>query len=210
MNDKKILISLKNGQKAYEKIVGQKIHYVYFKDNKYQEIIFIPKKQNFMHLCGIHYHDPKSGDKVSATKFYDLLRENKINIKGIVKKQPAEQKLQVIHQLNDLTTCNLRIIDKQTIYLKLVFERAIRSRRQVFALTLTSKSDTDHYVPCSLLNLKTGQKGKHIDKGHAVHCIYSVDVHTKDIQILCRTDEFNRYDEANAYPYGEEAYVFVK
>lgn len=201
MNDKKTLESLQNGQAAYEKVVNKELHYVYFKNNKYHELVFKPRKQNFLHLCGIEYYDPKKGNKYSPAQFYDFLKRNKISTKGIVKKESAVQKLQIIDQLNDLITCNLRIIDELSTYLNLVFYRAIRSRRRVFALALAKGNNSGVYVPSSLLNLKGNPKGDTIKSGHPVHCIYSVDSKSKNIHILCKTAEFIEYEKTNKYPY---------
>lgn len=201
MNDKKTLDALQDGLTAYEKIVDKELHYVYFKNNQYHELIFKPHKRNFLHLCGIDYYDPRTGKKLSANRFYDTLKDMKISPKGIVKKGYADQKLQIIDQLKDLTTCNLRIIDQKTVYLKLVFHKAIRSRKQVFALALETESNSHHYIPSSLLNLKTADKGKSIKAGHPVHCIYSVESKTKNIQHLCKTPDFIEYEKTNTYFY---------
>ena len=204
MNDQNTLSALQKGQAAYEKIVNKELHYVYLKNNKYQELVIHPKKHNFLHLCGINYFDPKTGKKYNANQFYDFLKKNKINLQGIVKKSSAEQKLQIIDQLNDLTKCNLRIIDDKTTYFNLVFYRGIRSSKRIFALALENESRSDHWVPSSLLNLKNGSKGTTIKKGNPVHCIYSVESKLKIIQPLCKTEEFIEYETKNEYIYRAE------
>lgn len=201
MNDNKTLISLHKGQAAYEKVINKQLYYVYFKNNRYYELIVKPKKENFLHLCGIQYFDPKNGERYSAKQFYDFLKKNKISIKGIIKNEAADQKLQIIDQLIDLTTCNLRIIDEKHTYLNLLFFKAIRSRRKVFALALENKNFSDEYVPSSLLNLKSNPKGDTINSGYPVHCIYSMDSKTKHIHFFCRTAEFISYEKTNTYPY---------
>ena len=197
MDAKKTLEALQKGLQAYEKVVDKEIHYVYYKSGKYYELVFKPHKGNFMHLCGVEYIDPKTKRKYKAIPFYNSLKANKLSPKGIEKKGYAEQKLQVIDQLKDLTTCNLRIIDKTTTYLNLVFSHGIRSRKKIFALALEHASS--HYIPTSLLNLRSNPKGNTIDNGHAVHCIYSVD--PKGVVILCKAPEFEEYEKTRAYPY---------
>lgn len=201
MNDKKTLDALQDGLAAYETIVNKELHYVYYKNMQYHELVFKPHRRNFIHLCGIDYYDPNTGRKLSAKNFYDTLKSKKVSIKGIVKKGYADQKLEIIDQLKDLTTCSLRIIDEKSTYLNLVFYRAIRSRKQVFALALESEVSSGHYVPCSLLNLKNTSKGNSIKSGHAVHCIYSVDSRTNNIQHLCKKTEFIEYEKTNTYLY---------
>ncbi|PEF33675.1 PBECR4 domain-containing protein [Bacillus wiedmannii] len=201
MNDNKTLDSLQDGLAAYEKIVNKELHYVYYKNNQYYELVFKPHKRNFIHLCGIDYYDPKTGQKFNAIRFYDALKSKKISIKGIVKKSYADQKLQIIDQLKDLTTCSLRIIDEKATYLNLVFYRAIRSRKKIFALALENEARSGFYVPCSLLNLKNTSKGNSIKAGYPVHCIYSVDSKTRNVQSLCKTPEFLQYEESHTYLY---------
>lgn len=203
MNDKQTLDSLKKGQVAYEQVVNKEIHYVYLhkKTNLYHELIFTPKKENFLHLCGIDYYNSKTGQKYSAKQFYDLLKKDRIDIKGINKKNTANQKLQVIQELKDLTTChNLRIVDEKTVYLNLVFDKAIRSRKNIFGLAL-ERAHSGSFVPKSLLNLKSNPKGPTFKPGHPVHCIYIVDKISKDMQVLCRTVEFIEYEKKKTYPY---------
>lgn len=203
MNDKQTLDSLKKGQEAYEQVVNKEIHYVYLhsKTKLYHELIFTPKKENFLHLCGIDYRDVKTGRGYSPKQFYDLLKKDRINMNGVTKKNTANQKLQVIHELKDLTACqNLRIVDEKTFFLNLVFDKAIRTRRNVFGLAL-ERSYAGSFVPKSLLNLKSNPGGPTLKPGHLVHCIYIVDKKEKNMQVLCRTAEFVEYEKTKTYPY---------
>jgi hypothetical protein len=201
MNAKKTIESLKKGQTAYEKVVNQELHYVYLneKTNTYDELVFKPHKHNFLHLCGINYYD--SGKEVNANQFYDFLKQDRINNDGIQKKVYADQKLLIIAKLEDLLDCNeLRIIDERAVYLKLVFEKAIRSRRQVFGLCLENDR-SGAYFPLSLLNLKSNPKAAPLKKGHPVHCIYSVDSTTRTIRIICNNTDFEEYEKKHTYTY---------
>lgn len=204
MNDTKTLSSLKSGQAAYETVVDKEIHYVYLneKSNTYHELVFKAHKHNFLHLCGVDYYDPKTRRKYSAKQFYEFLKTNRISIEGIKKKGYSDQKLQIISQLKDLTRCEtLRIIDKETVYLNLVFDRAIRSRRKVFGLALENDRHSGCFFPLSLINLKSNPKGDTLDKGHPVQCIYTVESKARVVKHLCRTLAFKEYEEKNTYHY---------
>ncbi|WP_411335137.1 PBECR4 domain-containing protein (plasmid) [Metabacillus indicus] len=198
MDEKKTMESIKDGFNAYEKIVDKEIHYVYFKENKYQEIVFKPKKANFMHLCGISYKGMR------PAQFYNALKTNKVSPKNIIKKSDGstDQKLQIIKYLNELTTCNIRIIDERSSYLNFSFDKGIRSRKLIFCLAI-ERINSDTFAPTSLLNLKSN-KGKTVKNGFPVHCIYSVDSSSKDIQIMCKSSEFMQYETNNTYFYKNE------
>lgn len=200
MDTKKTLETLTDGLAGYELIVDKEVHYVYLKKNRYHELVLKPHKRNFLHLTGIKYIDVKTGRKVSASKFYDVLKNKKVDPKGIKKTTYTDQKLQVISHLKELVGCNLRIIDEQSTYLNLSFSHAIRTRRKVFCLTLENFNG-DYFVPVSLLNIKNGPKGNTIKSGHPVDCIYIVDKKEKNIQILCRTKQFIDYEEKHGYTY---------
>ncbi|CAM3284871.1 hypothetical protein FITA111629_14620 [Filibacter tadaridae] len=81
--------------------------------------------------------------------------------------------------------CTVSIIDERTVYLNLSFEKAIRSRKQIFCLSLIM-THNQFYVPNSLLNLRF-DKGINIHKGYPFCCIYSIDART----ILCEVEEFD-------------------
>lgn len=189
MNDKRTIEKLQQGLTAFESVVNKEIHYVYFKEGLYHELVFKAKKANFMHLCGIEYQNPITKQMMRPSQFYAALKSNKVSSNGILKKSFTDQKLQIISCLEDLTKCTVSIIDERTVYLNLSFEKAIRSRKQIFCLSLIRISD-EIYVPNSLLNLRSA-KGKSIHKGYPVSCIYSVDERTKNKTILCEVDEFN-------------------
>lgn len=204
MDEKKTMESLLDGFNAYEKFVNKEMHYVYLKNGSYHEIVFKAKKENFMHLCGVKYKDPKTKRILSANHFYNALKGSKISSKGIQKKPDGttNQKLQVIKNLNDLTTCTVRVIDESTSYLNLSFDGALRSRRQVFCVALESIGKKT-FIPSSLLNLKSS-KGQTIKAGYPVHCIYSVDISTKNMHIVCKTPEFVQYEALKTYPYNSK------
>ncbi|MEK5038463.1 PBECR4 domain-containing protein [Sporosarcina sp. FSL K6-3457] len=189
MNDKRTIERLLQGLVAFEKVVDTEIHYVYFKEGSYYELIFKPQKSNFMHLCGVEYKNPKSKQPMRPSQFYSALKARKISPEGILKTTFTDQKLQVISCLDDLTKCTVRIIDDRTVYLNLSFDKGIRSKKQIFCLALVRRHN-DLYAPNSLLNLKSS-KGNTIKNGYPVHCIYKVDPHSLGKIILCQTDEFD-------------------
>lgn len=126
---------------------------------------------------------------MKPTQFYAALKSNKVSPEGILKKSFTDQKLQIINCLEDLTKCTVSIIDERTVYLNLSFKKAIRSRRQIFCLSLIRAQD-EFYVPNSLLNLRS-DKGKNIHKGYPVCCIYSIDGPKMNRTILCEVEEFD-------------------
>jgi phage-Barnase-EndoU-ColicinE5/D-RelE like nuclease4 len=198
MDAKKIIQVLRKGQSAYEKVVGQEIHYVYrhTKTNDYKELIFKPKKQNFLHLCGLKYCD-SNGKEVNAKQFYNFLKQRKIKISGIKKAGYTDQKLQVIGELENLLDCStLRIVDETTSYCNVDFEKSIRSSREIFALGLGLYSNGSDYYPKTLFNLKSNRPKL---KSHPVQCIYTV--HKNNVNVICRTTEFEEYEKKHTYHY---------
>lgn len=199
MDDKRTMEALQKGLAGYEKVVDKEIHYVYLKDRRYHELVFKPHKRNFMHLCGVEYF--KSEKKVTAYTFYEELKAKRVDIQGIRKKSYTDQKLEILDQLKDLITCNLRILDKKTTYSHLTFTHGIRSRKKIFCLALENEETSGHFIPSSLLNLRNNSKGNSIKPGHPVDCIYTVDDKMQSIQILCQTAQFIEYEKTNTYIY---------
>lgn len=201
MNEIETMNALKKGIEAYSKIVNKEIHYVFLKNKKYYELVFKAHKNNFMHLCGVTYIDPKTKQEYTPARFYDALKKNKLSPKGIRKKDDGttELKLAVIEQLKLLTTCNIRIIDSRTTYLQLSFDKGIRSNQAIFCLGLENTIKGD-YVPSTLLNLKTMKRAS-IKTGLPVHCVYSIDFYSSDINYICKKEEFVEYEKRHMYPY---------
>ncbi|GKV68909.1 hypothetical protein NCCP2716_14070 [Sporosarcina sp. NCCP-2716] len=197
MSNNNLLKKLQNGLREYDKIVDKHIVYVYLVDGKYRELHFKPAKSNFMHLCGIEYRDKKNGEKMNAIQFYKALQKNKISPNGITKKSFTDQKLQIINCISDLTNCTVRILDGQVTFLHLSFDKAIRSKKQIFCLSLIRKQGTS-YVPNSLLNLRS-DKSHAIGKGHPVHRIFLLDHSTNNAKTICQTSEFDVL-KYNNYP----------
>lgn len=185
-----VLVKLRAGLNEYEKVVNQQIVYVYYRNGSYKELEFQPTKSNFMHLCGIDYQDVKSSRKMSPIQFYEALKKNKISANGITRKPFTDQKLQILSCLTDLTRCSISILDGQVTFLNLSFDKAIRSKKQLFCLALIRKQDNT-YVPNSLLNLRT-DKTQSIGKGFPVHQIYKINKETNEKEVICQTDDYDK------------------
>ena len=184
------------GFSSYEQIVNKEIHYIYKKNDKYHEIILKAKKNGFMHLCGLNYRDPKTNKVVQPSHFYSLVKSKKISPSHLVEKKDGTTilKLKVIENLKDLLTANIGIIDNQVTFSNLNFDKAIRSRKQIFALTLTEeKKGTGIYVPVSLLNLKT-DKSNSVKTIYEVHCIFSKSRNEEDFYYY-ESEEYKEYKQ---------------
>ncbi|PJO43409.1 PBECR4 domain-containing protein [Lysinibacillus xylanilyticus] len=166
---------IQKGIAAYETFVNKEVHYVYKKDGAYKEVVLNAKKKEFMHFCGVSYLDLRTKKKVSAPHFYNLAKANRISPSFLIEKEDGttNQKLEVIGNLADILTPNVRVIDGQVTFFNFSFDMALRSRRQIIALSLIKENvKTDFYVPFSLLNLQT-DKANSLRKSYEVHCIYS-------------------------------------
>ncbi|MCR8967266.1 PBECR4 domain-containing protein [Streptococcus zalophi] len=139
----------------------------YCTDDKKIDVYF--SYSNFMHLCGIDY------EKGSHSFFNDCF-SNKIVLQAIkIKKDGTTlQKLQTLTSIRDLIGKHVRLVTRGT-YLYLSFDYALRTNKQILALTLLN----DHHkiVPQSLLNLK---RQKSFPKGDIVRCIYAKDLSTHE------------------------------
>lgn len=202
-NNKEMMEAINKGFHGYEKVVDREIHYVYLnKSKRYQELVLKPHAKNFMHLCGVKYYSPK-GKKLKVDEFYIGLKRGRLTPNGLRKADATtDLKIGVLPELNQLTYCDsLRIIDTPTTYAKNYFTHAIRTRRKIFVLGLECEGKSGHFVPKSLLNIKSDPRTKAIASGHQVHCIYSVDISTKNIQIICKNADFIEYEKSNTYAY---------
>lgn len=189
-----MLKKIQQGFQAYSQIVNKEIHYAYKVNGEYEEIILKAKKQDFMHLCGVEYLDPKNNRNVSANHFYSLLESNKVSSSYLIEKRDGttELKLNVIDNLKELLTSNIRIIDRQVTFSNLSADRLLRSRREIFALALRPEGPrTNKYSPLSLLNLKTTKAGL-LKKSFEVEGIYSKS-RTQGMHIYYETENFQKF-----------------
>ena len=120
-------------------------------------------KSNFMHLCGINYTK-------GTEKFFDDCLDDHLDIDSIhVKKDGTTmQKLQILSSIFELTSSHVRLTGPGT-FLLLRFDNALRTNKQILALTL--KSTDRKIVPQSLLDLK---KMNSFPIGEVVTKIYAI------------------------------------
>lgn len=87
------------------------------------------------------YFDPKTRKPATAKHFYELVKDNKVNAENIAVKKDGTtgQKLQVIRELKSLLTADVRVIDGYVMFYNFSFEKRLRSKRQIFALSLVEE-----------------------------------------------------------------------
>lgn len=167
----KYLSAIKIAGESYQNIfVGKRLRF-YTSSKKYIELI--AEKSNFMHLCGVKY-------TTGSINFYKDVLNNKIDVNKILVKTDGTtfQKLQVIANLKDLVSKHVQLVEHQH-FLYLEFDYALKTNKQILALTLIDKN----YIirPQSLLNLKNTNKRL---RGKNIVRIDSEDLKTKIIDRL--------------------------
>lgn len=127
---------------------------------------------NYMHLCGLSYSK-------GAEKFFIDCLDNKVDLKCIKVKDDGTtmQKLTVLVFISELTGSHLRLTGSGR-YLKLSFDYALRTKKQILAVTL--KDTSNKIVPQSLLDLKSTNN---FPSGEVVSQVYSVNLVTKEIKV---------------------------
>ncbi|MCW9718089.1 PBECR4 domain-containing protein [Avibacterium sp. 21-599] len=111
-----------------------------------ENISIIFKRSNFMHLCGIKYND-------GANEFFNAATNHKLDLKKIKVKKDGITflKLSLLKSIEYLLSSEIILTDN-AIYLHIAFDKALKTKKQIFSLTL--KSNNAFFVPQSLLNLK--------------------------------------------------------
>ena len=149
----------------------------YFKDNFFgKKVVYCTRNQkvsvyfsesNFMHLCGLYY------SRGAKNFFLDCL-DKKLDVSSLLVKKDGTtfQKLAILNSVTELTSSHVRLTGSGR-YLYLEFDYALRTKKQILALTL--KDMSKKIVPQSLLDLK---KKRDFPKGEAVIKIYAVDFYT--------------------------------
>lgn len=139
---------------------------IYFTEKETTSVIF--KRSNFMHLCGIHY---ESG----ATEFFNLALLKQIDLSKVFIKNDGTtfQKLSVLSSIDFLINPEITL-SSGAIYLNLSFDKALRTKTKVFALTLIN--DEHLFIPQSLLNLRAMNN---FPKGNKIIGIKSVHLEDK-------------------------------
>ncbi|WP_455224948.1 PBECR4 domain-containing protein [Granulicatella sp.] len=149
----------------------------YFKDNFFgKKVVYCTRNQkisvyfsesNFMHLCGLHY------SRGAKNFFLDCL-DKKLDVSSLLVKKDGTtfQKLAILNSVTELTSPHVRLTGSGR-YLYLEFDYALRTKKQILALTLIDTSKK--IVPQSLLDLK---KKRDFPKGEDIIKIYAVDFYT--------------------------------
>ena len=139
---------------------GKKV--VYCTSNQKVAVYF--SESNFMHLCGLYY------SRGVKNFFLDCL-DKKLEVSSVLVKKDGTtfQKLAILNSITELTSPHVRLTGSGR-YLYLEFDYALRTKKQILALTLIDTSKK--IVPQSLLNLK---KKREFPKGESVIKIYAVD-----------------------------------
>ncbi|MBC2137438.1 hypothetical protein HCA93_14125 [Listeria innocua] len=179
---------LKNGQQFFKQyFINHKVVYLYIKDGQLKHFVVSMSKANFMHLCGVSYkHGPKS--------FYDGLKRNQLKLNLITFKEDgtSRQKISALSMIEELINTNVRVCE-QGRYLHLSFDRALRSNKNLVALTLISKQA--QFLPNSLLNLKSSKPIGFPISYEVVH-VFKVSNITKEKQIVlpCKDEYLKKVD----------------
>lgn len=123
---------------------------------KTQTISIKFQKHNFMHLCGIKYQGgPNSFFEAAISGRLDL---NKMKVKTNDNGKPdgtTDLKLSVLTYITDLISNKISITGRVIFSENLSYDKSIRTRKQIFALSLITDEEEGYYVPNSFLNLKT-------------------------------------------------------
>lgn len=154
------LDSFRNAATFFDKHFVQKT-VIYSTDS---EDIFVQfSASNFMHLCGISYVQ-------GAEKFFRDCLSHKLVLEDMQIKRDGTtfQKLQVLNSVSDLIGPHVRLTPGGH-YLYLDFDYALRTKKQILAMTL--KDLSGNVVPQSLLNLR---QMKSFPVGEDIIGIYSM------------------------------------
>ena len=150
----------------------------YFKDNFFgKKVVYCTRNQkvsvyfsesNFMHLCGLYY------SRGAKNFFLDCL-DKKLDASSLLVKKDGTtfQKLAILNSVTELTSSHVRLTGSGR-YLYLEFDYALRTKKQILALTL--KDTSKKVVPQSLLDLKNKRD---FPNGEAVIKIYAVDFYSR-------------------------------
>lgn len=119
---------------------------------------------HFSHLCGIKYND-------GAKQFFKAVMSKKLDLSKAKINETTELKLIVLKSIRFIISEHVQLTEN-AFYLHLDFDKAIKTNKLIFALTLKFNHQNELF-PNSLLNLKT-MKG--FPKGEKVISIKSIDL----------------------------------
>ncbi|HDL4709156.1 TPA: hypothetical protein RSW02_002662, partial [Mannheimia haemolytica] len=136
---------------------------------KTQEISIIFKRSNFMHLCGIKYTD-------GASEFFNAAISNNLDLAKMNVKSDGTTflKLSLLNSVSFLLTPEM-CLTEGGIYLNIRFDKSLKTKKQIFALTLINQNHV--FIPNSLLNLK---KMNDFPNGERVVSIKSIGLLTNE------------------------------
>ena len=103
---------------------------------KYRSIELTSIKSNFMHLCGVNY-------RWGAHRFFDDILSHRLKLDDISIKNDGTtyQKLRVIDNLPELLSKHVRLVTSGK-FLFLKYDYALRTSKQILALTLVSNKNS--------------------------------------------------------------------
>lgn len=138
---------------------------------------FAPR--NFAHLCGVKY-------TTGANNFVNDLMAHRLKQTNVIFDETPKQvlaKAEVITGLPNLLRPGVRVSEHGS-FLKLHFDKAIRTNRNILALTLINAGNT-YLIPNSLINLRMSKEDANaFMHNYPVKHIYTIDDHTGNQQLL--------------------------
>ena len=164
----KYINDIKNAATFFEQhFVGKEMHYI----TRNRCIALNFKRSNFMHLCGLRYEK-------GANQFFKDILHNKLDISKLTTKQDGTTilKLSALTSVEHLVKPKIRLTDCAN-YLNLSFDSALRTNKQIIALTLKNEKENTYY-PNSFLNLKSI---KDFPDGEEIICIKSIHLETNEV-----------------------------
>lgn len=149
--------------------IGHRMCYEYSVNNSVKLVEISMSKRNFAHICGIHY-------AYGAQNFVRDLQGHHISEKNVLfaeRKEIVEYKSQAMENLKLLISPGVRITDSGH-FLNLCFDHALRSQKDLLALTLTN-GNPGIYIPNSLINLHYSKSNsKSLKHSYEVHSVFSI------------------------------------
>lgn len=149
--------------------IGHRMCYEYDCGNSTRLLEVSMAKKNFAHLCGIHY-------EYGAVNFARDLETHHIAERNLLfaeRKEIIDLKAQIMPCLSMLTSRGVRVTDNGK-FLNLSFDHALRSQKEIVALTLTN-GNPGTYIPNSLINLNYSKSNsRSIKHSYPVKTLYSI------------------------------------
>ncbi|MFZ7175340.1 PBECR4 domain-containing protein [[Pasteurella] aerogenes] len=105
------------------------------------------EEQHFLHLCGFKYQD-------GAKQFFKAVIERRLDWSKVTKKSDGttDLKLKLLKSIHFIISDKVRLVNDWDIFQVLNSDKALRTNRLIFSLTLKFDDNNDMY-PNSLLDL---------------------------------------------------------